>query len=217
MDDLIQQSFFASLEAGKLNEQQEELVKKTIRQMSDTMTRFRDAVAHIRSDGDLSNQGQQVKIASAAETARESILRISDPELERLDSRISEVAAMLTPQTPDEDQRVEFMKQREARDHLYAMNDELRVIELYQSIAINGTDDLTMRAIEGAPISFPLITDKKILEKGKTVRAERQSPDSAQLLKELKVMRNQTEAARNSALAELHVQDSALEAIAANG
>lgn len=198
----LQQVTRRQLDNSQLNDAQKEKTLQVIERLDLAITSYDEQKAHILADGDLSPNGQTSKIAQLAATTTESIERIVNTDLESLSNRVLELEAELTPQPPSTDKVVEFLAQREIRDMLREV-DALEIVALYQTLAIDGTDDLTMRAIEEAPASFPLITDLSIIEAGKRGRAERHSPENAELLRQMNQRKAMLTSAKNSALAHI--------------
>lgn len=199
---VLQQVTRRQLDNSQLNDAQKEKTLQVIERLDLAITSYDEQKAHILADGDLSPNGQTSKIAQLAATTAESIERIVNTDLESLSNRVLELEAELTPQPPSTDKAVEFLAQREIRDMLREV-DALEIVALYQTLAIDGTDDLTMRAIEEAPASFPLITDLSIIEAGKRGRAERHSPENAELLRQMNQRKAMLTSAKNSALAHI--------------
>jgi len=198
----MQQQWFESLNQQNLSDEQLNQAKEQLTNINSAMAEFRTAAAHIRADARLSKEGQAADLGALAQQAADRLEHVVD--LGALDRRIAELGERLRPQAPDTDPVLQHLREREVRD-LLRDKDELEVIGLYEELAVNARDDLSMRAIESAPASFPLISDPAILEGGKRARAERQSPDAAKTLRQLKAMRSTLESALNTARAELNL------------
>ncbi|MEJ1372724.1 MAG: hypothetical protein RPU52_00420 [Candidatus Sedimenticola sp. (ex Thyasira tokunagai)] len=172
---------------------------------------------HIHDDARLSPEGKIADIGALKVQTHDRIERSVRPYIAQIKERIAIIEERIKPQDPD-DPLLEHLKQREVRDRL-TETDELKRMELYQSLAVSGEDDLCMRAIENAPNSFPLITDKALLMDGKRARALRGSPESSVKLKQLRQVRATVEAAIDKVMVVLELDSpiAQLEQVAANG
>jgi len=216
MSDLIAQQFFTQLDNSNLNKEQIDSARKKLDQVNSIMESFRNEKNLILNSGDLTGKGKQTQIAQLSTNAGERLENVISPELKALDARIMELTEQTRPQSPSSDALLEHMRQTEIRNKLYKM-DPLEVLAIYEDLAVSGLDDLTMRAIEGAPASFKLVSDPTVLESGMRARGERQSPDSAKTLTQLKQWRATLEGSLNSAKSELNLPDLKIVNIAKTG
>ena len=216
MSDLISQQLFYQLENSNLNKTQIEQGKETLTKIENIMSDFRSEKARISQDGDLSKQGQATKLAGLSATTGEQLQNIIHHELATFDSRIAQLSEQIRPQNPSSNELLEHAMQKEVRDKLYSM-DPLEVLGLYKDLSISGADDLTMRAIEQAPASFPLIDDPAVIEAGREARGRRQRKEEAELLDQLKSWRATIEAAYMTAKSELNLPDLTIEEMAKTG
>ncbi|MET0106196.1 MAG: hypothetical protein ABW072_13795, partial [Sedimenticola sp.] len=159
--------------------------------------------AHIRNDARLSPEGKTADLGALKTQTYERLEHTMNPYLDKLKERVAVIEERIRPQDPEEP-LLEYLKQRELRDQLRQM-DELRIMELYQALAVSGDDDLCMRAIENSPPAFPLISDKALLANGKRARGLRGSPESAQRLAQLRQVRAMVEAAADKIMQALEL------------
>jgi len=201
-DDILQQQFFESLAQSRLNEEQVKTAKTLVTSLSDIMANFRKDKLQIMNNGRLSDSGKQTDLANLQNRTHDHLVQFMDTDIEKLNHRIGELTYQLRPQEPSKDITLDFLRQQEVRQ-LLGDKDELVLMGMYQELAISGKNDLIMRAIEEAPI--PLISDQSILEAGKQARTEREDPESAELLHQLKHLSATIESAFNSYSAELNI------------
>lgn len=211
IDDIIQQTLLAQLARADINEAQKEKAQETLSQLATIMNDHRQAVAHIRADGRLTEAGQAADIARLAGETDARLSAVGDDRITRLDARIAELQHLLRPQDKAADPKLEFMQQLEVRQLLAGM-DELELTAMYQEAAIDGSNDLLMRSVESAPLG--LIHDRTVLESGKRARGQRQSPESATTLRQLQSVRSIIQAEINAARSELNLPDLTVQNIA---
>nr|BDD47602.1 hypothetical protein 9 [Gammaproteobacteria bacterium] len=213
-DDIMQQQYFEMLARSQLNEAQIASAKETLSKSKEIMDKHHEAKAHINNDARLSAQGKEADLAVLSQGTYEQLKNTLGAEMNSLDKRIGELTYQLRPQAPSKDSVVEELRQQEVRAHLREM-DALKVLELYESLAVSGDNDLVMRAVEEAP--FPLIDNPEIIVAGQRSRAERNDPKSAKLLVQMKQWRSVIEGALNTAQAELGIAEDYLQRVAEKG
>ncbi|MES9887280.1 MAG: hypothetical protein ABW140_10740 [Candidatus Sedimenticola sp. 6PFRAG1] len=184
----LEQMARAQLDSSLINEADDVLTKLAIHAES-----HQQSVQHIRNDARLSPEGKLADLGALKTQTHDRIERTVKPYISQLRERMAVIEERLRPQDPEEP-LLEYLQQREMRDQLREV-DELKRMELYQTLAVSGDDDLCMRAIENAPMAFPLITDKVLLADGRRARALRGSPESAAKLEQLRQVRALVEAA----------------------
>ncbi|MES9957103.1 MAG: hypothetical protein ABW086_08640 [Sedimenticola sp.] len=184
----LEQMARQQLDTSLINEADDVLTKLAIH-----AERHQQNAAHIRNDARLSPEGRQADLGALRTQSYERIEHTVNPYIAQLKERVAVIEERLRPQDPEEP-LLEYLKQRELRDQLRQM-DELKIMELYQALAVSGDDDLCMRAIENSPPAFPLIADKALLADGKRARGLRGSPESAQRLEQLRQVRAMVDAA----------------------
>jgi hypothetical protein len=210
-DDILQQSYLAQLAAAQLNDAQQQKAQETLSQIAGIMSDCREAAKHIRADGRLTEAGQAADIARLASETDSRLAAIGDDRIKRLDARIAELAHLIRPQDQASDLVLELMKQQEVRQLLTGM-DELELTAMYQEAAIDGSNDLLIRSIESAPLQ--LIHDQTVLESGKRARGQRQSPESATILRQLQRVRSIIQGEVNAARSELNLPDLTVQNVA---
>lgn len=209
--DLLARSIEMELLNGQLNAEQIENAKVTTDAIFNIKREFHEALAHIETDERLSDAGRKVNGAQLKESTRVRYHEVADQRLEKLDARIAELTFQTRPQAPDSDPTRELLRQQELRAAITGW-DELHLIEEYQARAIDGANDLFMRAVESAPL--PLITDQAIIENGKRSRGLRQSPEAAKTLRQLSTIKSAIMSALDAALFELALPDTTIEKVA---
>ncbi|MEJ1339419.1 MAG: hypothetical protein RPU34_10410 [Candidatus Sedimenticola sp. (ex Thyasira tokunagai)] len=214
MHDIQQQQYLEMLANSRMNEAQIKSARTVLEDIGACLPGYHEQRTHIMNDDRLSDAGKGNDLATLSQGTYENIKRLTTTEIKQLDKRIAELEYVLRPQAPNTDTVVEHLKQKEVRD-LLRKKDELETMALYEELAVSGTNDLVMRAIEEAPL--PLISDQSIIEAGRRARAERQSPEEATLLTQLKQWRSIVDGRLNSARAELGIADDTLQVINETG
>lgn len=186
-------------------------LRKHLEAVQKIATEHQQKVARINSSPDFTAEGKKRQIVELEEGTRDRLERVRAAASGYAD-HLAQLQKQLTPKTRDGDAVLQHLQEREIRDRLNDM-DQLLLQEMYTTAAQEGNDDLLMYAVEGAPASFALLPPD-VLDKGKQLRAERQSPEAAGKLKELLRVRNALDDAIASAQSGLGAADDALSRVA---
>lgn len=170
-----------------ITESQRESVKDIEQRVDALVTDYSEAEAHIKNDARLSPEGKEADLSKLKQDYIARLRHITDGEVKQIEKRLAEMEVQLRPQRPDTDPVVHELQLQEIRSLLRG-KPEIEIIGDYQTWATEGTDDIAMMAVEGAPQFAPLISDPSILEAGRQARAARHNPKSAALLRQLRQM-----------------------------
>jgi hypothetical protein len=173
--------------AGVSQEVQNSIQEKGY-QLAIVEDKFREGIRKIQSDALLSDIGKNQKIQALGEELTRKVDEIQREVNQGLDGHIGQLEKKRVPPPMPGDATLNYLREREYRDILRGVDASIVTLK-YQQACASGTDPFLERAVENCPSGFPLISDPRVIEAGREVRLERQTPEISKQLNDLRSMK----------------------------
>jgi hypothetical protein len=190
-----------------------EALRGHIERVQSILRDFNTRAAELRGNPDWTPIGREKRLTELALDAAGQLQQL-ESVVRGYEGHIQSLEAQIAPDPAPKDPLLSYFRASEIRSY-YVDKNPLELAAEYLGWAGTGGHDEKMRAIEDAPI--PML-DEKILEQGKSLRAQRMDPEQARAVRELRSLQSTLKRAIQSAINALPLpKDSALLAMARTG